>query len=193
MSIKCWNCGTLNDDGEKYCKNCGVELSKGPISDKDNDSQIISKVNMDEGDTTNNASRSPYNIAEDNEETPNKEKQKIQNAFKEGELILKSSEGIQKTFVLNRPKVILGRFDQSTGPIDIDVSDLPGSNYVSKHHAKIYFEDGTWKVSDLGSTNGTFIKEVNDDDYSSRIQEPMEIKDGTEIAFGNMIFVFRYK
>ncbi|MBQ8126343.1 MAG: FHA domain-containing protein, partial [Kiritimatiellae bacterium] len=27
---------------------------------------------------------------------------------------------------------------------------------LSRHHAKIYFKDGTWYVEDLGSTNGTY-------------------------------------
>ena len=27
----------------------------------------------------------------------------------------------------------------------------------SRRHAEIFFEDGTWKVRDLGSRNGTFV------------------------------------
>jgi len=89
--------------------------------------------------------------------------------------------------------MVVGRFDPSTGPVDIDVTGLPGAEHISRRHAEIYAESGTWKVRDLGSTNGVFIKRAGEEGYSPRLQEPSELKGGDEIAFGNVVFVFEQR
>lgn len=38
--------------------------------------------------------------------------------------------------------------------------ELGSCKFVSGHHGKIAFEDGEWKICDLGSTNGTAIDGV---------------------------------
>ena len=83
------------------------------------------------------------------------------------------------------PPCIIGRFDPSIGPIDIDLASLPEGSYVSRKHAKITCEDGTWTISDMGSSNGTFLLR---DDFEK--VESAELKDGDEIALGNARFVF---
>jgi len=88
------------------------------------------------------------------------------------------------SFPVNPPAVI-GRFDPSVGPIDIDLGTLePEGAYISRKHAKISFDEA-WKITDLGSSNGTFIL---GSDFEK--VEEAEIQDGTEIAFGNARFVF---
>ena len=80
---------------------------------------------------------------------------------------------------------IIGRFDPTVGPIDVDLASLPEGAYVSRKHAKITLEDGVWKLTDLGSSNGTFILR---DDFE-RVEEA-ELNDGDEFALGNARFVF---
>lgn len=92
---------------------------------------------------------------------------------------------------LQGERLTVGRFDPSTGPVDIDVTDLPGAEHISRRHAEIYAEAGVWNVRDLGSTNGVFLKPAGEASYSPRLQEPAELADGDELAFGNVIFVFR--
>jgi pSer/pThr/pTyr-binding forkhead associated (FHA) protein len=99
-------------------------------------------------------------------------------------VVKRSGAETDESFVVNNPCVI-GRFDPSVGPIDIDLGNLPEGVYVSRKHAKIFHEDGVWKVADLGSSNGTFILA---DDFLK--VEEAEIVDGTEIALGNARFVF---
>ncbi len=84
------------------------------------------------------------------------------------------------------PPSIIGRFDPTVGPIDVDLASLPEGAYVSRKHAKITLEDGVWKLTDLGSSNGTFILR---DDFE-RVEEA-DLADGDEIALGNARFVFR--
>jgi pSer/pThr/pTyr-binding forkhead associated (FHA) protein len=80
---------------------------------------------------------------------------------------------------------VIGRFDPSVGPIDIDLGNLPEGVYVSRKHAKITQEDGVWKIHDLGSSNGTFV--LVDDFEKVTIAD---LADGAEIALGNARFVF---
>lgn len=87
-------------------------------------------------------------------------------------------------FAIN-PPCIIGRFDAAIGPIDIDLGSMPEGSYVSRKHAKIDCVDGTWKISDLGSSNGTFLLRSD----FEKVDEA-ELKDGDEIALGNARFVF---
>jgi hypothetical protein len=80
---------------------------------------------------------------------------------------------------------IVGRFDPSVGPIDVDLGSLPEGSYVSRKHAKITFEDNGFHIQDLGSSNGTYVLR---DDYEKVEEAP--ISDGDTIGFGNAIFVF---
>ncbi len=90
-----------------------------------------------------------------------------------------------EVFVVNNPTVI-GRFDPTVGPIDIDLGALPEGVYVSRKHAKIYSDDaGAWRIQDLGSSNGTFVLTSDFEKV-----EDAELADGTEIALGNARFVF---
>lgn len=88
-------------------------------------------------------------------------------------------------------RLVVGRFDPSSGPVDIDAAEFGGAEHISRHHAELFTESGVWKVRDLGSTNGVFLKRAGEEGYGPRLQEPAELHDGDEVAFGNVVFVFR--
>src|SRR5579864_4687272 len=91
-------------------------------------------------------------------------------------LIVKRSGAETDTeFPINPPSVI-GRFDPSVGPVDIDLANLPEGVYVSRKHAMITNDSGAWKIHDLGSSNGTFVLRSD----FERVDEA-EISDGQEI------------
>jgi pSer/pThr/pTyr-binding forkhead associated (FHA) protein len=100
-------------------------------------------------------------------------------------VVKRSGAETDVSFSVN-PPAIIGRFDPSVGPIDVDMGPLPEGSYVSRKHAKIVCDDGGWKILDLGSSNGTFV--LKSDDFE-RVTES-EIQDGTEIALGNARLVF---
>ncbi len=81
---------------------------------------------------------------------------------------------------------IIGRFDPSVGPIDVDLGSIAEGAYVSRKHAQITLEDGVWKITDLGSANGTFLLRSD----FERVDEA-ELTDGDEIALGNARLIFR--
>ena len=82
----------------------------------------------------------------------------------------------------------VGRFDPESGPVDVDMAQLPESVYISRHHAEINLRDGQWMVKDLGSRNGTFVKNASG---FSRVTEETPVTNGDEIAFGNARFEFQ--
>jgi pSer/pThr/pTyr-binding forkhead associated (FHA) protein len=79
---------------------------------------------------------------------------------------------------LTQSEVAIGKGPQN----DIILTDAS----VSSAHAVIRFEDGVYKISDLGSRNGT---QVND----ARITEPRVIQHGDLIKMGHCALTFRLK
>jgi pSer/pThr/pTyr-binding forkhead associated (FHA) protein len=89
------------------------------------------------------------------------------------------------SFSVNPPAVI-GRFDPTVGPIDIDLGGLPEGTYISRRHAKIDLENGVYTLTDQGSSNGSFTLGASDFER----HDSFELHDGTEFALGNARFVF---
>jgi len=89
-------------------------------------------------------------------------------------------------------RMVVGRFDPETGPVDIDLSSAPESVHISRQHGELRRDaDGTWTVRDLGSTNGVFVKGSGAETFGPRITAPKTLADGDEVAFGNARFTFR--
>ncbi len=95
-----------------------------------------------------------------------------------------------ETFPLMGDRVSVGRFDSSTGPVDIDLSGMKGEAHISRRHAEFALENGKWVIRDLGSTNGVYLKRVGQAAYGPRIAQPEILNDGDEIAFGNTKFLY---
>ncbi len=85
---------------------------------------------------------------------------------------------------------IIGRFDSDTGPVDVDLEGFPGEDTISRNHAEIYQEAGVWKIKDLGSTNGVFIKPAGQTRYNARITTPEVLNPGDEVAMAKIRFLF---
>ncbi len=81
---------------------------------------------------------------------------------------------------------VIGRFDPSVGPIDIDLGDIEEGSYVSRKHARITRDEDGWKIEDLGSSNGTFLLRT---DFEKIDSAPLT--EGDEIALGNARLIFR--
>ena len=59
--------------------------------------------------------------------------------------------------------------------------DAPG---VSRHHARILAQGGHFTLEDLGSKNGTYLRDA-------RLASPAELADGDELRLGQTLVVFR--
>lgn len=108
------------------------------------------------------------------------------------QLVLKRAGQLTDTVFELGERVILGRFDPHSGPVDIDLSTLPEAGYISRRHAMIFRDGtGTWYLRDLVSANGTFLRPARGDRFL-RIAADHPIGDGDEIALGNARFVVRF-
>lgn len=101
-------------------------------------------------------------------------------------VLLRNGTETDVTFVLAPPATI-GRFDATVGPVDVDMAGLdPEGGYVSRRHARIEVRDDEWWITDLGSSNGTWVLRS---DYERVDEAPLA--DGDQFALGNARFVFR--
>lgn len=56
--------------------------------------------------------------------------------------------------------------------------------YVSQVHARLYGENGTWYVEDLGSTNGTFLND-------RKVAQAVEVHAGDVVKVGKTVLELR--
>lgn len=79
-----------------------------------------------------------------------------------------------RTFQTQAEPSVLGRESEQ-----IPLSDRT----VSRHHAEIRPDNGSWILSDLKSANGTYVNGV-------RIKEPVRLKHGDQIKVGSTLIVY---
>jgi hypothetical protein len=109
----------------------------------------------------------------------------------QGRLTLRRAGALTSDTFAFAGRVVVGRFDVDSGPVDVDLSPLPESSYLSRRHAEFWRDDsGAWFMKDLGSQNGTFFRPAATDQFQ-RVTQPQAIADGDEVAFGNARFEFR--
>ncbi len=80
-----------------------------------------------------------------------------------------------REYLLDQPTISVGSHRSN----DI----VLGAETVSRRHAMFTREAGRFTLSDLGSTNGTFVN-------GQRIQSPVALKRGDELRFGSVKFAF---
>lgn len=98
------------------------------------------------------------------------EKQVIQ-----ASLTLSFKKEEEEIFFLSKPITTIGRIESN----DIVIPDPS----ISRHHAQIKLANGEFFLSDLASTNGTFLN-------GKRITKA-SLKDGAQIAMGKIVLKFR--
>jgi pSer/pThr/pTyr-binding forkhead associated (FHA) protein len=89
-------------------------------------------------------------------------------------IVVLSGNAAGNEFSLDQPKVSLGR-----GPgVDLDFDD----SAMSREHVVFEFSDGSFRIRDLGSTNGT---QVNDE-----MTKVADLDHGDRLRIGEHVFQF---
>jgi pSer/pThr/pTyr-binding forkhead associated (FHA) protein len=74
----------------------------------------------------------------------------------------------------------------SIGRLPDNQISLPGDRYASGHHAQIVVEERTFRLIDVGSTNGSFLNGLR-----LTTNESIAMSDGDEIMIGSTVFQFQ--
>jgi eukaryotic-like serine/threonine-protein kinase len=114
---------------------------------------------------------------------------RIPTSIKTVRLIAKQSNAPIAEFLFST-EIVIGMSRPDSQPVDIDLASFIGHETVSSYHAGIYIEDGVWKIADLGSRNGIFIKAIGQNRFSPRITVPTILNPGDEIAISKVCFFF---
>ena len=80
------------------------------------------------------------------------------------------------TIPLSTSAVLIGRAPACTLVLDDD--------YASGRHARVFYDDKSWFVEDLGSTNGTHVN-------GERITAPNQLQAGTQLRIGTTVLELR--
>lgn len=94
-------------------------------------------------------------------------------------------------FLIQKSPIKIGRSDpdQET-TVDLELGQMPHTDTISRSHAEIYQEGGTWKIRDLNSANGIFIRPNGQSRFSPKLIQPHRLSSGDEIALGKVRFTF---
>jgi pSer/pThr/pTyr-binding forkhead associated (FHA) protein len=96
--------------------------------------------------------------------------------------------GAEVVLPVNKREIIIGRTDPVSGiHPEVDMTPHGGeTGGVSRQHARITNDGGTWAITDLNSTNYTRVDGVKLDPSVAR-----PLHDGARIQLGRVAMVFR--
>ncbi|NEP00161.1 MAG: FHA domain-containing protein [Symploca sp. SIO2E9] len=200
--IICQTCGyDKNPEGTEFCDACGSELTSQTqvtIESQANTQiqppeppPVITQVTPEPPEPTPIQPPEPPPVITPNPpQPPISPTPPVTTAAVTARLISKQADAPTSEFPLDDSNLI-GIFDPDMGPVDIDLEAFSGNETVSRHHAEIYREGGQWKIKDLGSTNGVFIKPAGNTRFNAKITLPETITPGDEIAIAKIRFLFQ--
>lgn len=142
--------------------------------------------------TTDDATIQTVHIGDIEEETDAPVKDMWGNAlFSKHTLLLIDIEGVSSSFVLHpTERLVMGRMDPQFAPEHfLDLSPYQAhTKGVSRMHAAISQMGHTLMLTDLGSTNGTFLNEQR-----LMPNQPRILRDGDMIRLGHLVMYARFK
>ena len=157
----CPNCGAPRAGGSRFCEDCGYDHSTGKVPTLAPPPETAPPV----------ATQWTATIAADR-------KYFEDNAIEGVEF---PADAPSREVSLPAPQVRIGRKSTSKGTDpEIDLSDSdPGTSH--SHALLTLSVDGVWLVSDLGSTNGTYL---NDEQQPLGAGQTRSLKDGDQVHVG---------
>jgi diguanylate cyclase (GGDEF)-like protein len=93
-------------------------------------------------------------------------------------LVMIRGDFIGQVYEIGEDVTMIGRSDD----VDLIVSDTS----ISRRHAMIVHRADGFFLSDLGSTNGSFVNK-------EPVDEPLPLREGDKVAIGHVVFKFTYQ
>ncbi|HLY29031.1 MAG TPA: FHA domain-containing protein [Aggregatilineales bacterium] len=157
----CANCGRPNPKSDTYCYGCGhILISSVPPS-------TANLKDLDAETRYGTAQFGRFSV-----------------------LILRVRGGASPIEVNPENEVVIGRTERNSPTIpDIDLAQYNAMELgVSRQHARLKRDDNTIALSDLSSTNGTFINGQQLHPHDVRV-----LHDGDEVRLGKMVINVQFK
>ena len=170
--IECPACKHRNRPGVLLCENCGTNLATGrqPLlgtRDLKRDPEAVESTKMLDTDQSRAVETAGGSV------------------FTEDMVLrIEIEAGSTPMLVYPKQEIIIGRRDPSTGGMpDVDLTAYAGYRMgVSRRHAAIRLYDRQLHLSDLGSSNGTFLNGIR-----LVAHRPYQLRDGDEVRLGQMV------
>ncbi|MGB2925490.1 MAG: FHA domain-containing protein [Limnothrix sp.] len=177
LAISCPQCGASVQENATFCGQCGFNLKANATSSNGTNTEVPSTVVPPQPD----ASEADFDlieipeieILEIEESTPALEPDAAASPEPEAQPTAPAATMIQTqsakllhvqtdvplTIASGLSVVHIGKPNDVVPP-DIDVSGFPNSEVVSRVHADLRLEEGSYYIEDTGSSNGTYINHV---------------------------------
>ncbi len=178
MSI-CPNCGAETRPGDNFCLSCGYRVPGSPPASIATDEATIFGSPPPASNSWSGGSE-PTVLGQDAEGATlraNAVPSKIENPAR---FVLSSNKGNgPKEYPLEKPDTSIGRAPEN----DIVLPDE--EKVISRYHATIRYENGSYSLRDEGSSNGTY---VNGQGLEKNF--PRMLQDGDHVSIGDYELVF---
>ena len=154
--IKCHTCQTANLDTSRFCDECGSRLvpTAKPLPD-----YVPPQVEQPVAKATNFGAASMAPLAVEPLATGTADESGEQTAKHTHATLVIERGGTPGTeFALVADESTIGRWDADNGIFpDVDLDAFDDDAKVSRRHARISRNNGSYFIEDLGSTNGTYV------------------------------------
>lgn len=184
--LKCENCGNAVKSNYAFCSVCGTKLKKAEERSAEKE-QSFSDFLAHQPALSQNVFPD-FNDVEEEESfdekdfLPRENAEAVNNAAPSisGPAVFLVNHRDNSIIPITKNEFLIGRDPAKT---DYCISD---NSAISRVHAKIYFEDGRYFISDCNSVNGTYINETRIMPSDSFV-----LFDGSEIRLNTERFTFR--
>ncbi len=206
-TMNCQNCDVSYGPDDMFCENCGYDFITGSLpvdgvapsaapgpppvapSVLDPDGEAVSASSTGapaagEAEAVSGSTANPGADVPRLRITISVDKEYFDQVVNDGEIEFPDPVPADQELELAGSELHIGRTSESRAiHPDIDVAKLTGDQAVSSRHAVLRVaNDGSYTLVDVGSTNGTFLEDVESEAISHGV--PTEIKTGTPIYVG---------
>ncbi|MEJ7623018.1 MAG: FHA domain-containing protein [Pyrinomonadaceae bacterium] len=158
--IKCPACQTANIDTSRFCDECGSRLIAAPPSANSGVPAYVpppAAPSFTRPANVTSVGIPPVGF-EPESRKPVADQLDGKSAAAHALLLIERGDGPGTEFRLLNDESTIGRWDADNGifpDVDLDAHDSDAK--VSRRHARIIRNSGTYTIEDLGSTNGTYV------------------------------------
>ena len=167
----CPNCAQMVAEGSRFCMYCGFHLTLEGWAEKTMAERVATTV----CEYLEDFSEKTKVISKETLQQKPKKKVKTPKPLFFAWLVSLEGPDKDKDYRITKEKISIGKSEDS----DI----LIKSEFVSRNHAALFYENHRYVLNDLQSTNRTY---VNDKKISRRI-----LKDNDVIKFGETVYKFK--